>query len=80
MNSRPFQVFCGSINTAKSSITLPNFNYFEISDDIAIATYAYYALEECKLVLKPPKSSFDNCLIIENINITCPLSSNRPLS
>ncbi len=76
MNSRPFQVFCGSINTAKSSITLPNFNYFEISDDIAIATYAYYALEECKLVLKPPKSSFDNCLIIENINITCPLSSN----
>ena len=68
MNSRPFQVFCGSINTAKPFITLPDFNYFEISNDIAIATYAYYALEKSKLVLKTPKSSFDNCLIIENIN------------
>lgn len=61
MNSRSFQVFCGSINTAKSFVTLPDFKYFEISDDIAIATYAYYALEESKLVLKPPKNAFDNC-------------------
>lgn len=76
MNSRPFQVFCGSINTAKSSINLTDFNYFEISNDIAIATYAY-DLEATKLVLKPPKNSLNNCLIIEIFNVTCPFSFNK---
>lgn len=76
MNSSPFHVFCGSINTAKSSTILTDFNYFEISNDIAIATYAY-DLEESKLVIKRPKKSLDNCLIIEIFNISCPLSFNK---
>lgn len=39
-------------------------------------TYAY-DLEATKLVLKPPKNSLHNCLIIEIFNITCPLSFNK---
>ena len=76
MTSRPCQVFCGSINTAKSSISLPDFKYFEISNDIAIATYTY-TVEGHKLILKSPKSSLDNCLIIQNFNIKSPLSINK---
>lgn len=74
MTSRPCQVFCGSINTAKSSITLPDFKYFEISNDIAIATYT---IEGHKLILKSPKNSLNNCLIIQNFNIKSPLSTNK---
>lgn len=76
MPNRPCQVFCGSINIAKSSIDLPDFKYFEISDDIAIATYTYVA-EGHKLVLKSPKNSLDNCLIIQNFNTKSPLSPNK---
>lgn len=75
MKSRPLQVFCGSVNTAKSAIALPDFNYFEISDDISIATYTSTA-ERKRLHLKPPQNSFDNSLIVENFNVKCPLCTN----
>ena len=76
MISHPFQVFCGSINTTKSSIFLPDFKYFEISDDIAIVTYTYVA-DGQKLALETPKNLLDNCLIIQNFNVRCPLSINK---
>ncbi|MBC7408016.1 MAG: helix-turn-helix transcriptional regulator [Arcicella sp.] len=75
MKSRPLQVFCGCVNTTESSNTLLDFNYHEISSDIAIATYVY-ATGGHRLVLKHPKNSFDNCLIIEKFNAYSPLTSN----
>ncbi len=71
MKSRPLQVFCGSVNSIKSVIELPNFNYSEISDDISIATYSSIS-EEQRLFIKPPENSFDNSLIIEKFNVKCP--------
>ncbi len=71
MKSRPLQVFCGSLNTKKSAIALPDFNYFEISDDISIATYTF-TTETQRLFLELPDNPFENSLIIENFNVKCP--------
>ena len=75
MKSRPLQVFCGCVNTTESSNTLLDFNYHEISSNIAIATYVHTTGGH-KLVLKHPENSFDNCLIIEKFNAYCPITFN----
>ncbi|MES2517959.1 MAG: helix-turn-helix transcriptional regulator [Bacteroidota bacterium] len=75
MNTRPLQVFCGSINTTESSNAFPNFNYFEISDDIAVATYSYTG-EHNNLPLKYPDNPVDNSLIIQVFKTKCPFSAN----
>ena len=71
MNIRPLQVFCGSINTADSYSAFPDFNYFEISDDIAVATYSYTG-ELNILPLKYYDNPKDNSLIIQVFKIKCP--------
>ena len=73
MNTRPLQVFCGSINTAESYTAFPNFNYLEISDDIAVATYSYTG-EINILPLKCYDDPKDNSLIIQVFKTKCPFS------
>lgn len=73
MNSRPLQVFCGSINTAESYIAFPNFNYLEISDNIAVATYSYTG-ELNILPLKYFDNPKENSLIIQVFKTKYPFS------
>lgn len=73
MNTRPLQVFCGSINTSEAFTVLPNFNYFEISDDIAVATYAHTG-EIKVLPIKYCDNPNDNSLIVQVFKTKSPFS------
>lgn len=79
MNTRPLQVFCGSINNAESYTAFPNFNYFDISDDIAVATYSYTG-ELNILPLKYFDNPIDNSLIIQVFKTKCPFSESTEKS
>ena len=73
MKSRPLQVLCGIIDTVESYTCFPNFNYLEISDDIAVATYSYTG-EASILPVKHSDNPTDNNLIIQVFKTKCPFA------
>jgi len=66
-------VHCGILDTVACESEFPHFNYLEISDEIAIATYDY--TEEADILKeKYDESPLNNHLIIQIFNTKCPLA------
>ena len=77
MSNRPLLCSRGNINTTELSLVYLDFNYFEISDDIAIATYPYTG-DQNTLLLKPPESNaYCDSLIIQVLKTSNPFAANQ---